>query len=188
MNEIPHTHTAGQSASWTFRAPSAYPPAHYTLRNVIRNNETGSAIIKDGVPSGIATYEVSLTPAETAPLVAGSHTITVIILDDATGGNAEKVTLHRCQIQVLANPEAATDEDGRSFAERALTNLRAAYLKLSTGTLTSATVNGKAYTNRTLAELRGEIARFEELVAQEQGCGTESSANRNVFIRFTSPT
>ena len=179
----PTSLTAGFSAEWTAQVPKEFPSASFSLQYVLRNRRTGGAVQISAVPAGVNSFTVSLLPSATVELEPGQYQLTGYVTDDATGGNQVKQVVFVGQVQILPSP-LAEDGDHRTFTQRMVDSLRTAYESLASGRLSSMSVNGKSYTNKSLSEIREELARWEARMAQEdadaRGCGNHGK----ILIRF----
>lgn len=177
---------AGYSTEWKRTVPG-FPSASFTLKYALRKADgSGQATVITAAADGIETYRVTIAPQHTAAK-QGLYQLIGYITDDATAGATVNQVVYRGTIEFAPDPIGDDPSDRRTFYRKMVDQLRAALLKLSSGTVTNVNVNGKSFNLRSLAELRQELARFEQLLrAEEQaqfineGCG---NPNR-IFIRF----
>jgi hypothetical protein len=181
---------AGYSTTWTRYLPS-YPTGEYTLAYVFRKIDgTGAALIFEAVADGVASHKLTLLPASTATLEPGEYQLAGYVTDDATAGTTTKSTVYDGRITVKPNPASATPGDMRSFAAKMVDQLRDAYSKLSKGTVSSVSIQGKNWTQRSLGEMRGELFRWQELLDAERNqaiAGEKPRNARNILVRFNTP-
>jgi hypothetical protein len=146
----------------------------------------GPSFTFSAVADGVASHKLTLTPAQTATLHAGVYQVTGYVTDDDTAGTVTKELVFSGAIEVAANPAAATVGDQRSFARQMVDTLQASLLKLSSGTASSVSVQGKNYTLRSLPELRTELMRWMEIVQREEDSARTNgqASQKNVLIRF----
>lgn len=186
----PTTLIAGHSATWTRYLP-AYPTGDYTLTYVFRSMDgSGPALIFEAVADGVAQHKLVLTPAQSATLQAGHYQLVGYVTDDDTAGATTKATIYTGRVTVKPNPESATPGDLRSFAEKMVDQLRVAYDKLSKGTVSSVSIQGKNWTQRSLSEMRSELFRWQEILQNEvaQSQGAEKTRNaKTILVRFNTP-
>jgi hypothetical protein len=176
---------AGYSIAWR-RTLAKFPASLYSLNYLFRHNTSAFARSFVASPDGASSYLVSLTAGDTAPFPDGSYTLTGFITDDATGGDVVKEVVFDGQLRVLPDPLGAKG-DLRSHARKMVDLLRSTLEKLAAGTINSASVNGKNYTQKNLAEVRAELARYEEILLNEEQAariGGDINPNR-ILIRFT---
>ena len=174
---------AGYSYSWT-KTLSDYSSALYSLTYVLRNAITGQSTSVTATIAGPFSYSVAFVPALTEGLAPGQYLLIGYITDDLTGGQATKVSVYNSTLDLQANP-LITAGDLRSHARRMVDLLRSMIEKLAKGTISSSTVNGKQYTQKDMAAARAELARYEELLRQEEAAARLESSAGKVFIRFT---
>ena len=184
--QIP-TLTAGFSATIKAQTSSEYPSTAFTLNIVFRNQQTGAKQTFQFSPDGLTNWVLNLTPANTTAIGAGQRTVVSYITDDETGGTATKIVIAEQIVTVGADPTDSTATDRRSFYRRMVDTLRATLEGLASGKLSSTSVNGKSYTNRNLAEVREELARFESLLAAEERAFCGKSNSKQVLVRFGTP-
>jgi hypothetical protein len=185
QNQEPQKLIAGYSVSWRKHLP-AYASALFTLQYLLRRSGGNDSKLLTASPDSAFSYLIEASPSDTADLTAGDYSLTGYVTDDATGGQNIKDVVFAGMLTVLPDPVSATG-DQRSFYQQMVVQLRATLLKLSSGTIATASVNGKSYTQRDLAQVRAELARFEELLANEQikdRLGDNVNPNR-IMIRFT---
>lgn len=168
--EEPTKFTAGFSETWRKTLPK-FSTATHALKYVLRRMDGGSGSVTiTAATDGPSTWTATFSPASTGNLEPGLYRLTGYIEDDATVGQQLREIVFSSPVNVLADPSKA-DGDSRSFARRMVDRLRTTLEKLATGTITSATVNGKTYNRASLGEMRAELSRFEEIVAREEGRG-----------------
>jgi hypothetical protein len=159
-----------------------YSSATHTLRYVLRKADGGgNSLTFAAQPDGANSYTVTLPPGLTAG-ITGQYQLTGYVTDDATGGEVTRQVVYTATVTIRPDP-LTQGGDRRTFYQQMVDTLRAALLALSKGELSSTTVNGKSYNRRQLAEVRVELARFEELLRQEEGGGV----GQNIYIRFGRP-
>lgn len=178
--------TAGFSATWRATVPADYPSSAFSLNYVFRNVETGAKQTFSATSESLTGWKLSLTPANTTAIGAGTFTLVGYVTDDATGGTATKEVISTQTVIVHPDPTDAVEEDRRSFYARMVAKLRTALEALASGTLSSVSVNGKSYTNRNLAEVREELGRFQSLLDAEDAAACGNGANR-IYLRFGRP-
>lgn len=182
--------TAGMGATWT-RYLSEYPTADYTLTYAFRPIDgSGPALTFDAAADGVASHKLTLTPAQSATLDPITYHVTGYVTDDATAGVTTRDIVFSGVIEVAPDPSTATGGDLRSFARQMVDALRAGLKKLAAGTTNQITIQGKSWTHRSLAEMRAELNRWEEIVRTEDDAARSSSQGprKNVFIRFNPTT
>jgi hypothetical protein len=174
----PLTFTAGFSVSWD-KSLSDYPATDYLLTYVAAPIAGGEAKTITCAAS-VNTHEARLTPAQAAQYDAGTYRLTGYVSDIATDGETTKAVIYNGRLTVYASPYANVDT--RTFAESVLADLQQTYSALAGNRLTTATVNGRTYTNRDLADLRSEIAAMESRVANDLG-----RKPKRILVKFTRP-
>lgn len=175
---------AGFSTTWKRRL-SEYPSAEYTLKYALRKIDgSGTAKTITATEAGSTTFKATLSPSDTDGL-EGVYRLVGYVEDISTGGTSEKVVVYDSTLTVEPDPLSAEPGDLRTHARRMVDLLRAALEKLASGTISSASVNGKQYTSRSLEELRAELSRYEQKVAEEDSrYGPDCGNPNNVLIRF----
>ena len=182
----PRTITAGASATWTRYLPD-YPAGSYTLAYSLRlMTGTSPAAVFEAVADGVASHKVALLPAQTLGLDPGTYSLVGYVSDDETAGATVREIVFDGTVQVLPNPLGGGAGDRRTHARRMVDLLRAALEKLAGGTTSQVTVQGKSWTQRSLGELRAELARYEEQVRQEEAAARGQTGSGNIFVRFGS--
>jgi hypothetical protein len=176
---------SGYSSEWQKRLP-VYASSLYTLNYVLRNSQGKDLLQIEAESDGPNTFTVAITPAQSAGLAAGDYSLIGYVTDDATGGATDKVVVFSGTITIKPDPLTAKG-DLRSHNRRMVDLLRSALEKLAKGTVSNVTVNGKSYSKRSLAEVRMELARYEEALRQEESAarlGANINPNR-ILVRFT---
>lgn len=174
----PLTITAGFSVEWD-KTLSDYPASTYLLTYIAVPISGGEAKTITCAADG-DTHEARLTPAQSALYDAGTYRLTGYVTDIATSGATTKTTAYNGRLTVEPAPESNVDR--RTFAESVLDDLRQTYAALAGNRLSQATVNGRTYTNRDLADLRAEIAAMESRLANDLG-----RKPKRILVKFTRP-
>jgi hypothetical protein len=175
----PNQITAGFTVEWD-KSLSDFPATLYTLVYTLAPLAGGEVQTITATANG-SDFAVSLTPAQTAQFDSGDYQLTGFVKDIATGGVAEQVEAYVGRLNVL--PGAESKDDRRTFAETVLQDLRDTYAKLAKNSISQATVNGKTYTKRDLADILTQIGYWETQVRNEQG-----GATKRIAVTFTRPT
>lgn len=174
----PASLVAGYAKTWRKNLPE-YRTETYTLKYVLSPMAgKGASSEITAEPDGVNSYLVVIAPADTASL-CGSYRLTGYVVDTATGGDEVRVIVFDGSIQIKPDPTSAEGKDVRSHARKMVDLLRSTLEKLASGAISSASVGGRNYTQKDLATVRQELARYEDILRRED--------NRNagkVLIRF----
>lgn len=151
---------AGDTWRWT-RDLADYPAGTWTLTYYFEN--------KDQVISALAsasgtTHSVSVPAATTVGYKPGRYRVYARVTD---GTIVETVSIETGWLDVLPNYGAAGVMDHRSWAQRSLDALRAAYEGRADTDQLSTSINGRAISRMSKKELREEIEAFERRVQRE---------------------
>lgn len=165
MNE-PSVIRAGDTITWQRDVPE-YPAADgWTLRYRIVWPSGSPATIAATHLAGIR-WGVELPAATTANYLAGSATLVAYV--DRSSPASERETLSATPITVLANLATAQTLDGRSQAQRALEDLRAALASYAKrGHVSEYEIAGRRVRFRSSAEIITMIEHYEREVARER--------------------
>lgn len=178
--ELPRAFTIGDTLTWT-ESDATYPAPTWTVRyyftsktEVFSSNDPSTA---DG-----SDHVVTIT---TTNLKAGTYDYVRKVTD-----GSELYTTERGQIEVLPDLSAdVTGVDRRVYAEKALEAIEAMLLGKASKDQTSYSLNGRALSRYSPAELnewrralRIEVAELRAKERRKAG----GKSNRNVRVRFTS--
>ncbi len=160
----PNTLRAGDSVGWTRSLPE-YPASdgwtlHYKLLH-----PTAAAVAFDAVPDG-DDHAVSLDTAATAGLTAGVATLVAWV----TKG-LESITLEAQPVEILPDLRTAATHDGRTPAEKALADAKAAlqaYAADSTTTVMTVSIGDISTTFRSTRDIVELIRHLEQEVNRER--------------------
>lgn len=157
---------AGDTWRWQ-KSLSDYPADTWTLYYVLLPEDgTANAKITITATSNGSAHDVNVAKATTANYTATNYAM-IGYVDDGT--NRETLDyLDSFRVEVLPDPATITSNDARTTAEKILAKLETAFESLSTGTIQSASENGKSYTTRNLTELTRDIGYWRHRVRVEK--------------------
>jgi hypothetical protein len=158
---------AGDTASWTRTLPDYPASAGWTLRYRLlwSTGQTEFAASADG-----DDYAVSLTAATTAAWADGAATLFSWV-EQGADSSYQRVTIGQQPLQILPNLATAASFDGRSSAEKALADARAAlqqYAANGQAHVAEYDIGGRRMTFRAAADLLRLIGQLERDVINER--------------------
>jgi hypothetical protein len=187
----PETLTIGYSSSWKITLAN-YSSTAYTLKYVLtpqrEQQDTRNIIEITSTASGSA-HLVTLLPVTTQNYKEGVYDYTAYVIDIATSGATTKLVVGSGCIEI--KPDPLTDHSDRRTANQIiLDNITEAIKKLSTGSISSASVNGKTFTKADIGELikaqsfyRGQVRNEKAAQQIAKGLGNPN----NIKVRFVHP-
>ncbi|MEW6612698.1 MAG: hypothetical protein AB1409_08155 [Pseudomonadota bacterium] len=178
----PTSFRAGDSVSWT-ETLAAYPAsAGWALKYRLLWS-TGTAVAITATASGDG-FAVTLSATDTAAWTAGAATL-VSWVEKGT----QRVTLAQQAVTILPNLAAAATYDGRSQAQKALADAKAAlaaYMANGQIHVAEYEIAGRRMKFRSSAEIRDLINHYEREVAAERALQAllEGGTPGRVLTRF----
>lgn len=160
--ERPLQLVAGDSWAWT-RDLADHPRATWTVTYYFENRDQTFAIAGTGAAG--EPHAFAKTAAETAGFKPGRYRVHARAV---AGSEVHTLVSETGYADVLPNFGAAGTMDHRTWAERVLDSLRAAYEGRADTDQLSTSVNGRSISRMSKAELRTEIEAFEARVRREQ--------------------
>lgn len=159
----PTSFRAGDSASWTVSLPDYLPSAGWSLKYRLL---TLGGIAQDiaSVANG-DSYDVAVTPAESAEWTAGSATLVKIVEK-----GAQKITLLVLVVQILPDLSVAANHDGRTQNEKGLADAEAAlaaYVAAGQMHVEGYEIAGRSMKFRTVQDIRDLINHYRLLVSKD---------------------
>ena len=184
LNREPERIASGDNRAWT-RAVTDYSSEFWSLFYVIRNAQT---MYRFNAVANAGMFTVVLNSNTTANWTPGEYAIGAYV--QATNDASQQVEV-RCAFPTLTVGENLANKpqgfDPRSFAQKILPIIEEAITKLSSRTVSTATVNGQAYSVQDLPMLwqmrekyRAETRREQAAKRLNAGLG----AGNKVGVRF----
>ena len=151
---------AGDTWRWT-RDLADYPAGTWTLTYYFENKDK---VISAAAAASGTTHSISVAGATTAGYPPGRYRVYARVTD---GTIIETVPSETGWLDVLPDYAAAGVMDHRSWAQRTLDALRAAYEGRADTDQLSTSINGRAISRMSKRELREEIEALERRVQRE---------------------
>lgn len=143
-----------------------YPADTWTMYYVLLEESGGTNRIALTAGSDGNDHYVNIAKATTANYNAGNYSVAAYV-DDGT--SRETIDwLDSVRLEVLPNLETVTEQDLRSNAEKILDSLISVQVSLAAGKIVTGSENGKSYTLKNSAELRGDISYWRRVVWTEK--------------------
>ena len=165
LNREPQTIAAGDNVTW-IRQLNDYPATVWTLHYVIRNTKNIYKFDAVQASSSDVLFQVTLDTSVTKDWLPGDYTIGAYV---TSGTQQVQVDTFFPNFEVLGNlainPQGV---DPRTFATRMLAQIEETISKLTSKSVTSAQVNGQAYTLSNISELWKMRERFASEVRREE--------------------
>ncbi len=179
----PQTLAAGDDATW-IRQLNDFSANSFTLNYVLQ----GPKIIKFQASNDTGLFLVELTNAITLDWTPGLYRMSAYVA--SISGTRVQRQVRTAYQRFLVTPNVAVSPNGASpasFAERALPQIEATILALTSRTVAQASVNGQVYTLQNITDLfllrerfKSEVRREEEQARLNAGMG----ASNKIGIRF----
>jgi hypothetical protein len=161
----PQTIAAGDNVSW-IRQIDDYPATVWTLHYVIRSTKNIYKFDAVQASASDVLFQVTLTTATTATWEPALYSIGAYV---TSGTQQFQIHTFFQQLEVTANLAATPNgSDPRSFASKMLVEIETTIAKLTSKSVTTAQVNGQAYTLANLSELWKMRERFASEVRREE--------------------
>jgi hypothetical protein len=175
-DQVPSELVAGDTWAWT-RDLSDYPAGTWTLTYYLRKDDKLLTVVAGA--SG-TTHSVSVLAATTAAYPAGRYKLQARVVNGAISYTLDDEARW---VDVLPNPAAAGNSDPRSWAARTLAAVEAFLEGNATTAQASMSINGRAISRWTLAELRQWRDQLRgEVRAEEQGAN--AGLGRDIKVRL----
>ncbi len=175
---------AGDNRTWT-RAVNNYSSEFWSLFYLIRNKDQS---YRFNAVANAGNFTVTLNSNVTANWASGEYAIGAYV--QATNDASQQVEV-RCAFPTLTVGENLAGKpngiDPRSFAARMLPLIEETIGKLTMRTVSSATVNGQAYTINDLSKLWQMREKFRSEVRREQAqkrLDAGLGAGNKIGVRF----
>lgn len=164
-NYEPQRLRAGDTWRWT-KTLSDYPADTWTLTYVLLDETGGSNKITINTAANASAHEVNVSAATTANYNVANYRVAAYVSDGTNRYTLDE--LDGMRFQVLPDPATVTSSDERTDAEKILANLITAQTALASGTIQSASENGKSYSKYNRKELADDIGKWRLIVWTEQ--------------------
>lgn len=175
---------AGDTLEFTTSTPDFPASDGWTLKIRLAPRATGTEVDISSTADG-ADHLVTVPATTTAAWATGWYTATVYVEK-----SAERYTLERVQVEVKAASTTLADgSDGRSQAEKAVDDLKAALATYtaSRGVVAEYSINGRSMKFRDSGEIVALLDYWQRELARERTASSIANGlgnPRRLFVRF----
>ena len=186
LKREPQTIAAGDNVSW-LRQIDDYPATAWNLHYVLRSSKNIYKFDAVASAGSSVVFQVTLTTAVTALWQPGTYAMDAYVTSlDGT----QQVQVQTYFPKILITEDLATTPTGKdalSFASRMLALTEETITKLTSRTVTTAQVNGQAYTLASIGDLFKMRERWASEVRREEAAAKLNAGlggSNKIGVRF----
>lgn len=188
VSGIPRSFKQGDSATWKDNTlvdaqGNSYDSANYTLKYVLAGPVAPQTFT--AIASGIS-WQTTITAAQSATLIYGKYWWQAQLFGFDASSNPTRITIAEGQLTVEIDfASIAQSYDGRTVAQRALSEAEAAYSTFSTsgGVVKSYRIGMREMTFQNLLEVKQQVDYWRARVVNEKSAAS-GGRDRFLHVRF----